>query len=169
MNCSHGRKLKRNASFFKWGKSKWINSVILSLKCVNFNRTVSLVETLFCQKFSNQSCTQQQLVKMAALALKAVPVAQGSLASGTSFACEELLLLIPGEGVGRSSCHPQWWGWLSLHSCLQRPQFPSFTTLQLRNASFLAVSHTKMQIFLFQSEWQTMTSQGFTSYPTAQI
>lgn len=81
MNCSHGRKLKRNASFFKWGKSKWINSVILSLKCVNFNRTVSLVETLFCQKFSNQSYTQQQLVKMAALALKAVPVAQGSLAS----------------------------------------------------------------------------------------
>lgn len=53
----------------------------LSAKCVNFNRTFSLMETLFCQKFSNQLYTQQQLVKMPALALRAVPLTQGSLAS----------------------------------------------------------------------------------------
>jgi len=39
------------------------------------------METLFCQKFSNQLYSQQQLIKMPALALKAVPLAQGSLAS----------------------------------------------------------------------------------------
>lgn len=39
------------------------------------------MEILFCQKFSNQLYTQQQLVKTPALALKAVPLAQGSLAS----------------------------------------------------------------------------------------
>lgn len=132
------------------------------------NRTVCLVETLFCQKFSNQSYSQQQLVKMAAQALKAVSVAQGSLASqpasqpGASFACRELLLLIPCEAVGRSSYQPRWWGLLPLHGCSQSPQFPSFATLQLRYASFLAVSRTKIQVLLFQSEWQTMISQGFT-------
>lgn len=36
---------------------------------VNFNRTVSLMEILFCQKSTNQFGTQQQLVKMPALAL----------------------------------------------------------------------------------------------------
>lgn len=49
----------------------------LSVKCVNFNRTISLMETLFCQKISNQLYTQQQLVKMPVLALKAVPLGQG--------------------------------------------------------------------------------------------
>lgn len=53
----------------------------LSVKCVNFNRAVSLMETLFCQKFSNQLYAQKQLVKMPARCLKALPLAQGSLAS----------------------------------------------------------------------------------------
>lgn len=41
-----------------------------TVSCVNFNRTVSLMEILFCQESTNQFCTQQQLVKMPALALK---------------------------------------------------------------------------------------------------
>lgn len=163
MNCFHGRELKWKASFFKWEKSKWINSVILFLKCVNFNRTVSLVETLFCQKISNQSYSQQQLVKMAALGLwrlsqqpRAVwPVRQPA----PSFACEELLL--PREGVGRSPCL------LPLHSCLQSPQFPSFAALQLRITSCSVLY--QMANTLLSVKWQTMISQGFTSYPTVQI
>ena len=81
MSCFHSIELKQEGSFFQMGRVQMNQCCHLSVKCVNFNRTVSLMETLFCQQFSNQLYTQQQLVKMPALALKAVPVAQGSLAS----------------------------------------------------------------------------------------
>lgn len=160
MNSFHGRELKGKASFFKWEKSKWINSVILSLKCVNFNITVSLVETLFCQKFSNQSYTQQQLVKMAAVALKAVPVAQGSLASDP---VSSLLCLWGAAaaasmgGCGQILLPAMVGALLPLRSCLQSPYFPSFATLQVSIISY-SVSYQKSSFSQNGKPWHLKDS-----------
>lgn len=66
-----------------------------TVNCVNFNRTVSLMEILFCQKSTNQFGTQQQLVKMPTLALKAVLL----LRAARLQAHHSLLLFLHVRGV----------------------------------------------------------------------
>ena len=145
----------------------------LHVKCANFNITVSLMETLFCQKFSNQLYSQQQLIKMPALALKAVPLAQGSLASQPA----NNLLRLRGAAAAAASI----WGYGQVS-----PASPSGGTCShctaacgilsfppaLPPGSYVSppvVSHSKLSVVLFQAEQQTMASKGFRSHPTAQV
>lgn len=145
INCFHSIELDWEGSFFRMWRVQMNQCCLLFVKCVNFNRIVSLAETLFCQKFSNQLYTQQRLVKMPALALKDVLLAGGSLASKLA----DSLLCLHGAAAAASM-----WG------CWQVPPASSSPTMILVavSSAFLLLCHFQIYIISYSITYQTTST-----------